>query len=286
MKTLICGQCGDECERTGQHQIYCKPCANMRKNKKSRTNADRYNIAKGKNVTGMILRCLICNAEFTARQGGNKYCSAECRRTKELADHHERTKSKVRAKVGDTISCIACGAEMVFKGGSHKRCEECRKLEAREKSIRWRINNPDRASEASKSHEAKRKNNPRRVAKVRVYTKRKTQKRTAEPGRNLHHRMSQLVRTGLKEQKGGKTWLSMVPYTVEQLMRHLERQFVDGMSWSNMGEWHIDHVIPRAFFNFSSPEDEDFKACWALSNLQPLWSADNIKKSNKRLFLI
>ena len=31
-------------------------------------------------------------------------------------------------------------------------------------------------------------------------------------------------------------------------------------------------------FNFISAEDEEFKQCWSLSNLQPLWAADNIRK--------
>jgi hypothetical protein len=39
-------------------------------------------------------------------------------------------------------------------------------------------------------------------------------------------------------------------------------------------------------FKFETPEDPDFKACWALSNLRPLWSTDNIRKSDKRTHLL
>jgi hypothetical protein len=52
-------------------------------------------------------------------------------------------------------------------------------------------------------------------------------------------------------------------------------------SWSRAG-WHINHVIPISAFNFSSPEDIDFKKCWALKNLRPLWAKDNFSK-NARL---
>jgi 5-methylcytosine-specific restriction endonuclease McrA len=57
------------------------------------------------------------------------------------------------------------------------------------------------------------------------------------------------------------------------------------MTWGNYGRhgWHIDHRIPISAFNFKAPTDIDFKKCWALSNLQPLWSHENQKKYNKLL---
>ena len=64
-------------------------------------------------------------------------------------------------------------------------------------------------------------------------------------------------------------------------MKHIEKKFVSGMSWSNYGRWHIDHIKPISKFNFVKPEDEDFKRCWALKNLQPLWAEENLSKHNK-----
>lgn len=64
---------------------------------------------------------------------------------------------------------------------------------------------------------------------------------------------------------------------------HLERQFLPGMTWENHGRfgWHIDHIIPLSAFNFETPDHIDFKRAWALSNLQPLWWQDNLKKRAK-----
>lgn len=58
---------------------------------------------------------------------------------------------------------------------------------------------------------------------------------------------------------------------------------IDGMTWGNYGinGWTIDHKIPISVFNFTSSDHEDFKRCWALSNLQPLWAYDNISKGAK-----
>jgi hypothetical protein len=52
------------------------------------------------------------------------------------------------------------------------------------------------------------------------------------------------------------------------------------MSWSNYGKWHIGHIRPKASFEFENVDDEDFKACWSLNNLQPMWARKNIKKSD------
>jgi hypothetical protein len=58
------------------------------------------------------------------------------------------------------------------------------------------------------------------------------------------------------------------------------------MSWENRSEWHIDHRRPVSSFNFLSVDDPEFLECWALSNLQPLWAADNIRKGNALTHLL
>lgn len=60
---------------------------------------------------------------------------------------------------------------------------------------------------------------------------------------------------------------------------YLESLFTDGMSWSNYGEWHIDHIRALSHFDLSDPEELK-KACH-FKNLQPLWAVDNIIKGNK-----
>lgn len=91
------------------------------------------------------------------------------------------------------------------------------------------------------------------------------------------------IRRSLNGNKGGRHWESLVGYTLEQLKDHLESLFQSGMLWDNYGfyGWHIDHKRPISSFSFTEPEDEEFKQCWALENLQPLWAEDNIKKSDK-----
>ena len=101
------------------------------------------------------------------------------------------------------------------------------------------------------------------------------------PRGKLNNTIGTVMRRSLKGNKSGRARESLVLYTVNDLKEHLEKLFAPGMSWGNYGEWHIDHKIPMAAFNFEKPEDLDFKRCWALTNLQPMWAIENIKKSDK-----
>jgi hypothetical protein len=64
--------------------------------------------------------------------------------------------------------------------------------------------------------------------------------------------------------------------SLTEFKSHLESLFQAGMSWDNYGEWHIDHIIPCARFDFSSESQQ--KACFHYTNLQPLWGRDNAAK--------
>jgi len=103
------------------------------------------------------------------------------------------------------------------------------------------------------------------------------------PKKRLNHSISDTMRGSLKGNKSGVSWLNLIDYTFDDLKRHLEKQFKKGMTWDNYGKagWEIDHIIPISVFNFSKPEHEDFKRCWALKNLQPMWGKDNASKKDK-----
>jgi hypothetical protein len=72
--------------------------------------------------------------------------------------------------------------------------------------------------------------------------------------------------------------------TKEQLKRHLENQFSEGMTWANYGEndetasWHIDHIIPCAAFDLTNILQQI--ACFNYRNLQPMWAKENMSKKD------
>lgn len=78
----------------------------------------------------------------------------------------------------------------------------------------------------------------------------------------------------------------LLGYTISELRTHLEKQFTKKMTWEKFmqGEIHIDHIHPKKSFDLSDPEQ--WKVCWALPNLRPLWASDNRKKSAKVITLL
>jgi len=110
--------------------------------------------------------------------------------------------------------------------------------------------------------------------------------RASNPGYDISKRISHGIRLSMQAGKSGRRWETLVGYSLNDLMLHLERQFAKGMSWANRSEWHIDHILPLASFDFATPECPGFKAAWALTNLRPLWSGENVSKGAKRTLLI
>lgn len=142
---------------------------------------------------------------------------------------------------------------------------------------KWALAHPEEALERAYKWQMA---NPEKMKKARL---KQYVKRQANPKMKLSVGISNNIRSSVcAGSKGQRHWETLVGYTTEKLMKHLERQFTKGMTWENYGpHWHIDHIIPVSAFNFSTPEDYDFKRCWALKNLQPLLKAENLRKNDK-----
>ncbi len=110
--------------------------------------------------------------------------------------------------------------------------------------------------------------------------KRRNKNYHSNPKIKLNSSMSCGIRNSLKNKDGRKAF-DLLFFTIDQLKQHLETQFQSGMTWANMGKWHIDHKIPISAFNFTKPEHRDFKRCWSLKNLQPMWAKENMSKGAK-----
>lgn len=97
-------------------------------------------------------------------------------------------------------------------------------------------------------------------------------------------RLGLLLRTRLwKALKGiakSASTMELLGCPVEFLRLRLELMFHDGMSWENMGEWHVDHIIPCADFDLSDPAQQ--RKCFHWSNMQPLWGQKNLSKGARR----
>ena len=140
----------------------------------------------------------------------------------------------------------------------------------------YREANPEKVKVYNKTYREK---NP---DKVSVCNKawRKAKCKT-DPKFRLCRNISNAIYIALRGNKSGRHWEDLVGYSLNQLRAHLGKQLKEGMTWENYGLWHIDHRIPISVHNFTEIEHADFKRCFALKNLQPMWSEDNFKKHAK-----
>lgn len=102
-----------------------------------------------------------------------------------------------------------------------------------------------------------------------------------DPQFKLSLRLRYRIWKALKQQSATKSkrTLALIGCSIETLKNHLESQFLPGMTWDNYGTWHVDHILPCAFFDLSNVEEQE--KCFHFSNLQPLWASDNISKGSK-----
>jgi len=147
----------------------------------------------------------------------------------------------------------------------------------KDRNRKWYKNNIEKAKETSRKY---RKIYP---DKLKEWKKRYFQRKIRDPKFRLNNKIKIAIWESIKRNKNSHRWEYWVGYKLEDLIIHLENQFKPGMSWDNYGKegWDIDHIKPISSFNFTSYNDTEFKECWALDNLQPLWAAENISKGAK-----
>ena len=236
--------------------------------------------------------CIECGTTFEAARHNVKVCSDACRKKRNAQKsrryyHRKKRECPPAPKVFAPRDCAICEAAFdpsveytLPHGGLVKRntgrmyCSD----ECATEAILRKLRNPIASRECEKCGTAFETNIPhRRFCSDRC---------RLDTWNNLpENRVSSRIRRGIRgvltKTKKNSGVFRHLGYDKHQLVSHLESQFVEGMSWDNMDNWHIDHIRPVASFTFNSVDDPEFKACWALENLQPLWATDNLSKGAK-----
>lgn len=146
------------------------------------------------------------------------------------------------------------------------------------------------------------KNNRDKVNKSSLQWRNKKIK--SDPSYKLRIYASNYIREALQSNGGSKNGYSILdflPYSIEELKTHIENHFIDRqnlttdekvwMIWDNWGiynpetwddndpstwTWQLDHIKPHSTFHYITMDCQEFRDCWALSNLRPLRAKDNI----------
>ncbi len=223
-------------------------------------------------------KCIVCGVEFERNKKNRTLCSDECRKERSK----ERDKEYKKEYYKNNKEKLREYGKEYYKNNKEKAIIQRKK---------YRKNNKEKITKYKKEYNKKNKEKIKEQKKE--YRKNNKDKRrdryNSTPSLRLNSNISSSIRQSLKSNnlsKNGRHWEDMVGYTAQELKSHLESLFTEGMTWDNYGYygWHVDHIIPQAFFIFTSTDDVEFKYCWSLPNLQPLWAPDNLEKGNKIIF--
>lgn len=178
--------------------------------------------------------------------------------------------------------CIECAREKTRR--YHHRNKDARNAASREYLPAWREKNKekmkrDNADWRSKNRERHVQNSVewRRKNWTRIYAE-----RLSDPQKRLRSTLSSAIciqlRAGGTKKETAVT--NLLGCSIPEFMRHVERQWLCGMSWKNWGRkigcWQLDHMRPVSSFDLTI-EAQKFE-CFNFKNYQPLWMVDNLAK--------
>lgn len=170
------------------------------------------------------------------------------------------------------------------KVGYKPECKECKKIVTKA----YREKNKDKLNEYNKNYRKLVKENhnfntevlsdeERRVKhnlRCRNYTKKRLE---TDSLFKLKVSLRKSISRSFKLYKKSKKYEDILGISYEDFKIYIEGLFLEGMSWENYGEWHLDHKTP---ISWAKTEEEVYELNH-YSNFQPLWSEDNLIKGNR-----
>lgn len=160
-----------------------------------------------------------------------------------------------------------------YADGHYRQCKICRNAMI----ARWSAANRDRKTVTDLAWNQANLERRREIRRNSARARRPYR----SPLQKVHDALRTKIWRQLRATKNRQATVYLVGYSLGELKDRIEAQFKPGMSWENYGDWHIDHIKPKAKFIITGPDDPQLKECWALSNLQPLWAKENLQKQSK-----
>ena len=230
--------------------------------------------------------CSYCNSNIVAKHRNAIYCSSECTtKAKKIREKNYKQQDVcVNERTCRNCNCIILGRRSNARFCSTKckkqsddiNYRETHKKEAKLYQQQYRIENKVKSNAYGRDYYQSHKQERNVYNKYRYDNDPQFRIATI-----LRNRIRAIV--GCKRKPGSA--VGDLGCTIEQLLAHLESMFYintmtgEMMSWSNMDQWDIDHIIPLASFDLTN-RDQFLMACNFL-NLQPLWKEDHFKKTSE-----
>lgn len=217
-----------------------------------------------------------------------------CKKCEETKDYSDFFKDKSK-KDGFDIYCKECNK--IRKSQYYLKNKEL----ISEKNSKWKENNRDKLIEDSKVYYQLNKEKITKTKKeyrlknkdiLRIKNKeywdtkgreirrlRDKERMKKDPLFKLRKTIKCLIYNSIKNGGFSKKSKSseILGISYQDFILYIEDQFLEGMTWENHGEWHLDHIIP---ISWAKTEEEIYKLNH-YTNFQPLWMEDNLIKGNK-----
>jgi hypothetical protein len=230
--------------------------------------------------------CSVCGeskpatAEFFHPNEGGKYgLRCQCRPCRKAVVREQIKSPEIAAKrKAAAAAYVASG-----RNAERNRAWRSRNLDnARASTAAWKERNPEKRREGDQRWRDENRD------KVRAKQRRADAKIQQSPIHVLNKRIKGRIRELLRGDFAPGTIGKHLEFTKAELVAHIGRQFTRGMTWERLlaGEIHVDHIVPIAAFNIKAIGDAEFRACWALGNLRPLWAVENWAKQAKVVSLL
>lgn len=96
---------------------------------------------------------------------------------------------------------------------------------------------------------------------------------------NFRARTRLALSRGLRKVERAARYEELWGCSPAELVEHLEKHFLPGMTWENHGEWHVDHI--EQLYKFDLTDTAQRRAAFHFTNLRPLWAEDNLTRPKK-----
>ena len=262
-KKKTCNICKGEKDETEfrDRRITCNEC----RTKITKEEREKY----AETAHTITIECTICKVK---KPGTEFYYKAKrCKPCIAAADSDTTHKPSA---TDPAKTCSHCKTEKPATEYRYKslKCKAC----DTKKLYEWRAENSETFKKICKTYREKEDKKLHRAQYLK-------EKYTTDMNNRLEKLYRNRVRHYIKI-GGGKSskdkYTDLLGCSYETLIKWLESNFVEGMTWNNYGDvWQIDHTTPCSVFDFTI--EENAKACFNWSNLYPLFGEENLEKSCK-----
>lgn len=218
----------------------------------------------------MKKRCCLCKkhkeyfcfGKSKSNLDGHRYECKDCRKQK-YYENHEKSLERRR---------------LDYYKHKEKRLESCKNYYQQYKeSIKQKVknyyhNNKEKVKTRSQEYRQKQENKDRRN---QLHKERMKNDPNYVLGRRLRLKIYKLMKQN-KVYKNNSS-LELLGCSLDYFKQHIENQFKGGISWENIGTWHLDHYLACSLFNLTKTDHQ--RKCFSYQNIQPLWESDNCRKA-------